>query len=77
MLSLVAYNIDWLRMPFSLSDVTQIFKKPRTHEESLMMQRITENDDIVTKYMDDSNFQKTIFPILAKEIYKSILEKQE
>jgi hypothetical protein len=32
---------------------------------------------IVTRYMDDGNFQKTIFPILAKEIYKSILEKQE
>ena len=45
--------------------------------ESLMMQRMTENDSIVTRYMDDSNFQKAIFPILAKEIYKSILEKQE
>lgn len=45
--------------------------------ESLMMQRITENDRIVTRYMDDSNFQKTIFPILAKEIYKSILEIRE
>jgi len=45
--------------------------------ESLMMQRISENDGIVTRYMDDSHFQKTIFPILAKEIYKSILEKQE
>jgi len=45
--------------------------------ESLMMQRMSENDGIVTRYMDDSNFQKTIFPILAKEIYKSILEKQE
>ncbi|MDD2390912.1 MAG: type I restriction endonuclease [Desulfobacterales bacterium] len=45
--------------------------------ESLMMQRMSENDGIVTRYMDDNNFQKTIFPILAKEIYKSILEKQE
>lgn len=45
--------------------------------ESLMMQRMSENDGIVTRYMDDSNFQKTIFPILAKEIYKSILEKKE
>jgi len=35
-------------------------------------------DGIVTRYMDDSNFQKTIFAILAKEkIYKSILEKPE
>jgi len=45
--------------------------------ESLMMQRMAENDGIVTRYMDDDNFQKTIFPILAKELYKSILEKQE
>ena len=41
--------------------------------ESLMMQRMSENDGIVTRYMDDSSFQKTIFPILAKEIYNSIL----
>ena len=49
----------------------------KTLIESLMMQRMSENDSIVTRYMDDGNFQKTIFPILAKEIYKSILEKQE
>jgi hypothetical protein len=47
------------------------------YTEPSMMQRMTENDGIVTRYMDDSSFQKTIFPILAKEIYKSILEKQE
>lgn len=45
--------------------------------ESLMMQRMSENDSIVTRYMDDGNFQKTIFPILAKEIYKCILEQKE
>lgn len=45
--------------------------------ESLMMQRMSENDSIVTRYMDDNNFQKAIFPILAKEIYKNILQKQE
>lgn len=44
--------------------------------ESLMMQRISENDSIVTRYMDDREFQKTIFTILAKEIYKTILTKQ-
>jgi type I restriction enzyme R subunit len=44
--------------------------------ESLMMQRMAENDGIVTRYMDDSSFQKTRFPILAKEIYKNILEGQ-
>ena len=44
--------------------------------ESLMMQRMSENDGIVTRYMDDRNFRKTVFPILAKEIYKSVLEKE-
>ena len=45
--------------------------------ESLMMQRMSENDEIVTRYMDDSNFQKIIFSIFAEEIYKNILGKQE
>jgi len=49
----------------------------KTIIESLMMQRMAENDGIVTRYMDDSSFQKTIFPILAKEIYKSVLERQK
>ena len=49
----------------------------KTIIESLMMQRMAENDGIVTRYMDDSSFQKTIYPILAKEIYRNILEKQE
>ena len=44
--------------------------------ESLMMQRMAENDQIVTKYMDDDDFQKTIFPILAREIYKDIRERE-
>jgi type I restriction enzyme R subunit len=41
--------------------------------ESLMMQRMSENDGIVTRYMDDEAFQKTVFPLLAKEIYENIL----
>jgi len=49
----------------------------KTIIESHMMQRMAENDGIVTRYMDDSSFQKTIFPILAKEIYKSVLERQK
>jgi type I restriction enzyme R subunit len=43
--------------------------------ESLMMQRMAENDGIVTRYMDDSDFQNTVFPALAREIYQSILGK--
>ncbi|HOE16639.1 MAG TPA: type I restriction endonuclease [Syntrophorhabdaceae bacterium] len=44
--------------------------------ESLMMQRMAENDQIVTKYMDDDDFQKTVFPILARAIYKDIRERE-
>jgi len=40
--------------------------------EKIIMQRLTENDDIVSRYMDDADFQETIFPILAKEIYEDI-----
>jgi type I restriction enzyme R subunit len=43
----------------------------------LMMQRMSENDEIVTRYMDDEAFQKTVFPLLAKEIYEGILTATE
>lgn len=33
---------------------------------------VAENDKIVTRYMDDSDFQRTAFPILAKEIFDTI-----
>jgi type I restriction enzyme R subunit len=41
--------------------------------ESLMMQRLAENDEIVTRYMEDESFRDTIFPLLAKEIYQGVL----
>jgi len=40
--------------------------------ESFMIQRMAENDEIVTRYMDDLEFQKTVFPVLAKDIYYAI-----
>lgn len=40
--------------------------------EDLMIQRMAENDKIVTRYMDDGEFQRTAFPILAKEIFEAI-----
>lgn len=43
--------------------------------ESLMMQRMSENDDIVTRYMDDADFQKVVFPLLARDIYRVIVEQ--
>ena len=40
--------------------------------EDLMIQRMTENDKIVTRYMDDGDFQRVAFPILAREIFDAI-----
>lgn len=40
--------------------------------EDLMIQRMAENDKIVTRYMDDGEFQRTAFPILAREIFDAI-----
>ena len=40
--------------------------------EDLMIQRMSENDKIVTRYMDDDEFQKAAFPILAREIFDAI-----
>jgi type I restriction enzyme, R subunit len=40
--------------------------------ESLMLERMSQNDDIVTKYMGDAEFQGLALPILAREIYNAI-----
>ena len=40
--------------------------------EEMMIQRMGENDKIVTRYMDDPEFQNSAFPILAKEIFDAI-----
>ena len=45
--------------------------------EELMIQRMTENDKIVTRYMDDGEFQRTAFPLLAKEIFETIHKVQQ
>ena len=42
--------------------------------EELMIGRMSENDKIVTRYMDDQQFQDAAFPILAKEIFRAIRE---
>lgn len=44
--------------------------------EDLMIQRMAENDKIVTRYMDDGDFQRTAFPILAKEIFEAVHAQQ-
>jgi type I restriction enzyme R subunit len=40
--------------------------------ENLMIERMGENDKIVTRYMADREFQGSAFPILAKEIFESV-----
>ena len=40
--------------------------------EAFMIQRMSENDKIVTRYMDDEEFRKVVFPLLAKQIYKDV-----
>lgn len=40
--------------------------------EELMIERVSENDRIVTRYMSDQDFQGTAFPILAREIFDSV-----
>jgi type I restriction enzyme R subunit len=44
--------------------------------EEMMIQRMGENDKIVTRYMDDADFQNSAFPILAREILESIREQE-
>ena len=40
--------------------------------EDLMIERIGENDKIVTRYMADQEFQGSAFPILAREIFEAV-----
>lgn len=40
--------------------------------ESLMIERMGENDRIVTRYMADQDFQSSAFPILAREIFEDV-----
>src|SRR5439155_24992329 len=44
--------------------------------EEMMIQRMGENDKIVTRYMDDQEFQNSAFPILAREILESISRRE-
>ena len=40
--------------------------------EELMIQRLSENDRIVTRYMENAEFQNTAFPLLAQAIFDTI-----
>ncbi len=45
--------------------------------EELMIERMGENDKIVTRYMADPEFQGSAFPILAREIFKAVRDGKE
>ncbi len=45
--------------------------------EDLMVQRMTDNDKIVTRYMDDKEFGSAAFAVLSKSIYDSIPTEEE
>ena len=38
----------------------------------LMMERMGENDALVTKYLGDADFQNIAFEVLAREIFKAV-----
>jgi type I restriction enzyme R subunit len=44
----------------------------RRFMENFMVQRMAENDAIVTRYMADDAFQSTVFALLAREIFESV-----
>jgi hypothetical protein len=41
-----------------------------------MIERVGENDKIVTRYMADQEFQGSAFPILAREILEAVRAKE-
>jgi type I restriction enzyme R subunit len=43
--------------------------------EGLMIERMAENDKIVTRYMADQEFQGSAFPLLAREIFEAVRSK--
>lgn len=43
--------------------------------ENLMIERMGENDKIVTRYIADSDFQGSAFPALARDIFETIRER--
>ena len=44
----------------------------RSEIEKLMMERMGENDALVTRYLSDKDFQNVAFEVLAREIFEAI-----
>ena len=64
-------------MPRPLSLVLLLELGIRKFIEEFMIQRMGENDKIVTRYMDDREFQNAAFPILAKAIFEAVRRRAE
>ena len=43
--------------------------------EGLMIDRMDQNEEIVTRYLNDPDFQRVAFQLLVKKIYEQIREK--
>ena len=41
-----------------------------------MVQRLADNDKIVTRYMDDLEFQNVAFPLLARDVFAAIRARE-
>jgi len=45
--------------------------------EDMMVQRMADNDKIVTRYMDDKDFGNAAFDVLSRAIYETIPKTEE
>lgn len=43
--------------------------------EQMMLDRMADNDAIVTRYLSDAEFQDTAFPVLARAIFEAVGEE--
>jgi type I restriction enzyme R subunit len=43
----------------------------------MMVQRMADNDKIVTRYMDDKDFGNAAFDVLSRAIYETIPKTEE
>lgn len=57
------------------NDLTKFKLGVRQRVGELMVERIGKNDEIVTRYMEDHDFQATAFPVLAKAIWDAVNEE--
>ncbi len=54
----------------------QLMKSTILLTDPFLVQRMTDNDKIVTRYMDDKEFESAAFEVLSKAIYDSIPEQE-